>query len=662
MIIGRLGGVSPDGLTAVVDAQTQEMHSLPLPKVKAGMEILQDTAGDWHVVIRPEDEKDPERRPEETDSLYEERVNQHKEDLNALREADAFYYATRDFLSFRDYLYITEKFPKDCFQKYKRNPFYLADLCRGEEDAPICEIPVIDKKVILSTFEDRRNEMKYVMRHVCQCNEAAGHTWMYLSDFERRVKSLLIRDGHPLLTGSVAPYLRYYQKEFVIKGSGPEAKVGLSSSYYREEAIYRQVALALSIPSPFPKFEALKQEGNESPMQVQVAQSVVTMGGRLCILTGGPGTGKTTTLKLIVKNLCRQYPGVNIHLLSPTGMAARRIREVFGDTEVKVSTVHKFVGFGMQHLTGGVLRTIDAAGLIIVDESSMLDLDIFQRLVSMINFKKTKLILVGDVDQLPSIGAGNVLCDLIRMGVHTQYLEENFRSNGSVIQNSRKINSGDPCLLEDEHFKIRAYPSSLSDYFSGMNAQADIVITPYRKETVSCKEKDTGEKRKGATNRVNLVAQARIFEEVDGLKGLNFGKKAHFRTGDLVIMMRTNYKAGYCNGEPGKIITHLPNGDWLVGFGEGRTALVSRPEDMDLGYAGTVHKSQGSEYDTVIVDIPEYSDFVTRRMLYTAVTRAKSNVIIHSTKEILRKVILNNPEESRNTWLGVFDKLLNLYS
>lgn len=642
MIIGRIGGVSPDGKTVLYDANTQEMVSLPLPILEAGLEIEKDANDDWHVVIKPEMYAVPERGENETEASYQQRVNIQKMKVDSYLEMDRFYYATRAFLPYKDYEYVARKFPYDCYQRFKANPFYLADIQKYNEETPICSVSAIDKNIVLPTFESRKNEMKYVIRHVLTRQESMGNTWMTLKVLERNVKAMLTRDGHPLFTGSVYPYVRYFDQEFVIAKLNGEKIVGLASSYDREKTIYHHISRATAMHTPFPKFNVKKtEEMTASDNQVKAVNRLLTKGGRFSILTGGPGTGKTTTLKLIVSELTKQYPGVNVHLLSPTGRAAKRIQEVFGEMDVKVSTVHRFIGFGANTLNGKILQTINAADLIIVDESSMLDLEIFKRLISLINFKRTKVILVGDVDQLPSIGAGNVLHDLIALGVHTERLTENFRSNGPVIRNGMRINSGNPVLEWTDDFQLRPYPKCVSDYFAGMNEENDIVITPYRKES-----------RTGNTGNVNLVAQSRIFE------GMQHDGK--FMIGDVVIMMETNYKNGYYNGETGRLITHFANGDWLVSFEEGRSAIVTREKDMDLGYAGTVHKCQGSEYDVITIDIPEYNKFITRRMLYTAVTRAKSKVIIHSTKEILRRVIMNNPEETRNTWLGIFEPLMIL--
>lgn len=615
MVIGRLGSVSEDGVTVVYDANNENMYEMKIPRVPVGTELKRNKNGEWRVVVS-------QGTPAET--------------ANRLRQAEDFYYATRSFLPYADYCYVQSRFPTNCASMFKKDPFFLTNVVRDNSDVPICQAPTIDKAIVLSTFEDRILEMKYMIRYCLEKNEECGHTWMYYEELNKKVKNLLAKNGHPLLSGSVSAYLRYYERDFYFDDYEDvlTSKVGLRATYNRECAIYKSIEYASNLGNPFPLYNPT-DEDDMSESQNRAVRNLPTMGGHISILTGGPGTGKTTTLKTIVSKLASQYPDAKIYLLSPTGKAARRIQEVFGEQNVEVSTVHKFLGYG-HTLTRRELKIIRNADVVIVDESSMLDLHIFERLTSLLNLERTKLVLVGDVDQLPSIGAGNILSDLIKMGVHTEVLSENYRSLGSIVSNAQKINNGNIFLKEDESFKIIEIPPFLSDYLAGMDQDADIVITPYRIET-----------KEGSSEVINKIVQKRFFPQ---------SFSSDFHVGDNVIMIHTNYKRGYFNGETGVVLSFLPNGDYVVGFGD-RELTIKNKKDMALGYAITVHKSQGSEYDSVNICIPKYSDFITRRMLYTAVTRAREKVKIQTDKETLRKVILNNPEELRRTFLSVFPKL-----
>lgn len=619
MVVGRLGSTSKDGVTVVYDANTEEMIEARIPRVPEGTQFALDNQGNWKIVFN-------ESAPTELN--------------NRLRQAEEFYYATRDFLFYDDYVYIQKTYPTNCAKKFKTNPFFITTLTKENTDIPICTAPVVDSHIILSTFEDRKQEMFYIIKHALQRNESNGHTWMYYSELESYVKKTLASDGHPLLSGGVFPYIRYFSDDFYFEPGTDlySSKVGLFSTYNTEYIIYRAVSSASRRPTPFPLYEHINNE-DLSTEQNKAIKNIITKGGHISILTGGPGTGKTTILREAIDTLLMQYPYSRVHLLAPTGKASKRIKEVFGERDISISTVHKFLGYG-HILTRKELDVIHMADLVVVDESSMLDLEIFSRLLTLLDMSHTKLILVGDVDQLPSIGAGNILSDLITLGVHTERLTENYRSLGSIVFNARKMNAGELFLREDDSFKIiDGIPAFASDFVTGMDKDADIVITPYRVQN----------KRGSATN-INKIAQERIF------RNSRTFSTGDFRVGDVVVMNHTNYKQGYFNGESGVVLAFLPTGDYVVGFGD-RELTVKNPKEMDLGYAITTYKSQGSEYDDIDICIPEFSDFVTRRMLYTAVTRAKRRVRLFASKSTIFKIIMNNPEQIRRTFLSTFNRL-----
>lgn len=619
MVVEQIGSVSRDGITILYDRDTEQMLEMRIPSVPEGTELEQDKNGQWNIVY-----------PYDMDLTLKKRLEQ----------SEKFYHATKNFLSYKAYLHVTNIFSENCADKFRNNPFFLTDISYTDSDKPICSFQAIDSAVTLSTFDIRLSELKCAIRYVLLLNESQGHTWMPYKMLDKRLRRILMKDGHPLQNGDVSAYLRYFENDFYVEedeNDYNESKIAIRTTYLREYNIYHQIRYANSLPTPFPEYEP-PEENELSEDQFEAIKKCISKGGHFSILTGGPGTGKTTTLLTMVDTLQADYPTVNIYLLSPTGRATKRIKEVFGDREMTILTIHKFIGFG-HTVTRRELDRIRGADLIIVDESSMLDLDIFEKLITMVDLTKTKIILVGDVDQLPSIGAGNVLSDLISMGVVTSYLKENHRSSGLINQNARAINNGELFLEEDESFSIRPVPVGISDQIAGMDLNNDIIITPYRVEG-----------RYGASETINKIVQKRIFKNAPHLY------EAKFHIGDIVIMTHTNYKLGYFNGEMGKIIQRLPSGEFIIDFGD-RTANVIDQDDMDLGYAATVHKNQGSEYPHIIICIPEYNSFITRRMLYTAVTRARIGIIIYSSPGIIRRIIMNNPEINRRTFLNSYPKL-----
>ena len=328
----------------------------------------------------------------------------------------------------------------------------------------------------------------------------------------------------------------------------------------------------------------------------------------------------------------RQYPDVQMAMLSTTGKAAKVMSKVFGDLGVYISTVHKFLGYGHQ-LNSLEIKRIRDTNFIVIDEASMLNLEIFSRLIKFIDFSRCKIILVGDIDQLPAIGAGNILADIIDIGAYVSILCENHRSSKGIIQNAGRIRDGELFLKEDETFEIKNVPACINPYLvchaENLDNDERIVISPYKKYGLP-----------GSTSEMNSLIHQEIFDT----------NTNNFCKGDRIIIIKTNYKQGYFNGEPGIITGIRPDKSYIVNLYD-RVVVVKDPKDLSLGYAITVHKSQGSEYNICDICIPEYSTFITRRMLYTAITRAKYKVRLWTSKEIIRKIIMNNPDVERKTFL-----------
>jgi exodeoxyribonuclease V alpha subunit len=203
-----------------------------------------------------------------------------------------------------------------------------------------------------------------------------------------------------------------------------------------------------------------------------------------------------------------------------------------------------------------------------------------------------------------------------------------------IDTNANNINKGITTLFTDGTFKIINLPVKIQEDMIKKGEQ-DIVISPYKKEDKIC-----------STSTLNKLIQNEIFKDIP-----NSNPFSPFRIGDTIIMTRTNYKVGYINGETGTIIKRYPNNALEVAF-EDKCLTIKNEEDMELAYAVTVHKAQGSEWDDVTICIPEFSKFITRRMLYTALTRTKKSVKIYSSKTVLKQIIENNPEEVRNTFLS----------
>jgi exodeoxyribonuclease V alpha subunit len=379
------------------------------------------------------------------------------------------------------------------------------------------------------------------------------------------------------------------------------------------------------------------------------------------IITGGPGRGKTTVINTLLNVYKEFFPKNNILLMAPTGRAARRMSETTG---MNASTIHSALGLRSDEeiVLSNEQEELEA-DLIIVDEMSMVDMKLFSTLCSRIR-KSCKLVLVGDKDQLSSVGAGNVFAELISSNViPITVLDTPFRQdeNDLVFINAEKINNGDTNLLEGVTFKfidgsgeedirdkcLYYYQNSLLE--NNNDLDSIFLLSPFRKKSEIC------------SDQLNISLQNSINQNANNLGVNAYGKS--FRKGDKVMQNKnitTEDGLALSNGDIGYVVSVCAgtNNDSSVtvefeGIG---TKEYSGHDDFDmleLAYATTVHKSQGSEAKTVIIPMSNmFSIMLKRNLVYTAVSRAKKNVIIIGNKNAFCKAILNNSYDTRNTLLA----------
>ena len=355
------------------------------------------------------------------------------------------------------------------------------------------------------------------------------------------------------------------------------------------------------------------------------------------ILTGPPGAGKTAVIRGLIHNFESNNNGT-VMLAATTGMAAKVMRQA---TERETMTVHKMLRILPYDDTakGRDLNDPVDADLIIVDEVSMMGLQLFSVLTQAVK-NNSIVILVGDEDQLLSVDYGNVLHDLIKTGkMEVCRLTEVLRQSGLILENAMKINKGIPDLKRDATFQVKAVSKEtfaemlLRDY----DKDRSQVICPIKEGPISCAS--INKLIQGHFNR-----NARIV--------VVYGKRI-FRLYDRIIMTKTNYEKGYINGDIGYIKDSMVTGEILVTFPEGDLYLDK--EDycyMELAYAITIHKSEGSEFSKVHIVLPEEAHhMMTRRLLFTAATRAKETGIIYNEGQCLQKAIENKAERERITLL-----------
>ena len=397
--------------------------------------------------------------------------------------------------------------------------------------------------------------------------------------------------------------------------------------------------------------------GEERVLRFRLApeqREAVKMGltSKLCVITGGPGTGKTSVQRALLDLYKKRFPAARIVCCAPTGKAARRMEQ---STGVPSATVHRVLGLiANEDGQYGDPETLDA-DLVLVDEVSMLDVYLAEKLFRSIP-ATARLILVGDSDQLPSVGPGAVLKEIIACGrVPVVRLDQVFRQkNGSrIAANAKLIRHGNLSLEYGPDFEF--YDST------DMSVSAEIIESLYLQETARCGIDNVvllspyRQKTETGANALNQRLQGKVNPPADGKMDAVHGQR-RFRTGDKVMQIKNCEDIN--NGDVGYItsITGTQTESVIrIDFGDGRLVDYENADlDMlDLGYACTVHKSQGSEYKSVIINLQcAHSVMLVRPLIYTAITRAKEKVLIVGERRALCTAIRRIDTEQRGTKLA----------
>lgn len=411
--------------------------------------------------------------------------------------------------------------------------------------------------------------------------------------------------------------------------------------------------------SPYARFSSLDQEINREEQKLGIRldpeqRTAITtaLQSPISVITGGPGTGKTSIQKAILDIYRRQNPGGRIVCCAPTGRAARRMEQSTGHS---ASTVHKALGL----IAGddgqyGEPESFDA-DLVLIDEVSMLDIYLAKHVLRSVP-KGCQLVLIGDADQLPSVGPGAVLSEIIKSDVipvvrldrvHRQNAGSRIATNAKLIRHGNlSLEYGtdfqflDSSSIAESAEKIeKLYLQEIAKY--GVDNVA--LLSPYRQKT------ETGVAALNERIRKDVNPQ-------DPTKGeITLGKKT-FRTGDKVMQIKNHEDVN--NGDIGYItdISGIGNDAVVcIDFGDGRNVEYDASElnMLDLGYASTIHKSQGSEYQSVIINLQcAHSIMLVRPLIYTAITRAKKQVIIVGERRALCIAIKKQDTEKRGTQLA----------
>lgn len=454
------------------------------------------------------------------------------------------------------------------------------------------------------------------------------------------------------------------QKAIVANGGGKEAALQLPANSRAEQKIADVVRRLAAVPSGLPPIKvdaavtwAQEKAGFEfHGLQSAAIKNALT--NKFTILTGGPGTGKTTILRALVDIL--KAKKVRVTLAAPTGRAAQRLAETTGGF---ASTIHRLLKFENGAFTVNESHPL-ATDFLIVDEASMLDTRLAAALMQAVP-ARAHLLLVGDIDQLPSVGAGNVLKDLIATeAVPVTRLSFVYRQGkeSAIVTTAHAINEGHaqppPVLSEVEKAQawsdlnfiaatdaedclakiVELTTQFIPAHFKWFNPITDVqVLAPMHKGTVG-------------VGNLNTRLQTALNPHQKGLRAVS----GEYRPGDKLIQLRNNYDKGLFNGDIGTVVsTDLTKGTLIAEF-DGEQHVFERGEmnEVALAYAISIHKSQGSEYPVVIVPLLKaHFMMLQRNLVYTAITRGRKKVFLVGEPAAYSMAVRNAESKFRHTHL-----------
>ena len=554
------------------------------------------------------------------------------------------------------------------------NPYQLAEDIEGVGFKTADEIAA---RIGIRTDSDFRIRSGII--YALNLATGEGHTYLPKEELTKRTSSLLEIDGEHI----EKHYMNLaIDRKIIMRQKENETQVYASTFFHMENNtanMLKQLNVSYKVADEVieKRIKRIEQQTQIELDEQQVIAVKEAVKNGLLIITGGPGTGKTTTINTIIRYF--ELEGMDIFLGAPTGRAAKRMSETTG---FEARTIHRMLEVsGGPEGSGGFERNEKnplETDVIIIDEMSMVDITLMHALLKAI-MSGTRLILVGDVNQLPSVGSGAVLKDIIESGqFHTVKLNKIFRqaSTSDIIVNAHKINNGEEVILDNksmDFFFLKRYEADkiinvilqlikqkLPKYVDA--TEYDIqVLTPMRKGLLG-------------VERLNTVLQMYLNPESPSKREKEYGSIV-FREGDKVMQTKNNYQleweirtkyglaidkgTGIFNGDTGIIqeINYFAE-TMKISFDEGK--IVDYPfkmlEELELAYAITIHKSQGSEYPAVVMPMFKGPHMLmNRNLLYTAVTRAKKCVTLVGDDEVFYTMIKNTSQLKR--YSGLKDRL-----
>lgn len=565
------------------------------------------------------------------------------------------------------------------YQVLEENPYQLADNIEGVGFKTADEIAAR-----IGIHPDSEYRIRSGLFYILQQAVGEGHVYLPQDVLIRRAGQIL---NIPVGEEEIQSMQKYIMdlcidKKVVMKEEQDQVRIYPAHYYYLElntAKMLHDLDIDCQMPEEMMEKRLRKVEEREKitldVMQHRAVIEAIKHG--LLVLTGGPGTGKTTTINTMIQFF--ESEGMDILLAAPTGRAAKRMTEATG---YEAQTIHRLLEVsGNPEEEGninGFMKNREnplEADVIIIDEMSMVDLPLMHALLSAV-VVGTRLILVGDVNQLPSVGAGSVLKDIILSECFPVVtLTRIFRQAGEsdIVVNAHKINAGEPVTLDNKS----------RDFFFLKRQDADVIIsvmlTLIQKKLPKYVDAAQNEiqvmtpTRKGllGVERLNVILQRYLNPPEPGKEEKEIGGRI-FRVGDKVMQIKNNYQLeweirtrygltvdsglGIFNGDMG-IVTEINHYEETVEVEYDEHRMVKYPfemlEELELAYAITVHKSQGSEYPAVIIPLLQGPRLLyNRNLLYTAVTRAKKCLTIVGSESVFQEMIRNKNEQNRYTSLA----------